>query len=512
MGGGRTFPLTDDSAALQVEPRWSPDGSQLLFRTSTGAAIAPALGGHSREIVPNTGIDSVSTASWSPDGREVVYAIRDSIFVVGVDGQSRRLVAGGVPETSWCRWSAGLPLIACVSGNAMARDPGANFANKAPSAIVVMPAAGGRAVRITSDHAMNQSPEWSPAGDRLFFISNRDGPLDVYEVALSTDGTPRSSPMRVTTGLNARSMSITTDARRVAYSLYVGHANIYSLPIPASGVALSTDATPVTAGAQTVEAVSVSPDGKWIAYDSDRDGLAQIYRISAAGGEPEQLTNEPFDSFAPSVSPDGRMVAYHSFRTGTRDIEVKPISGGAAELVTNTPAQECYPEWSPNGNQLLFIDQRINGGVYVTTRFGPNKWSAPRRLRYNNGPLSAQLPYSQWSPDGKTIASKTLHAIILVSPDSGASRTVYTAPPDAPLPETMRWSGDGRSIYFKTHDAEGHATISVVPAAGGAPRPIVRFPDLTRPSFRQGFAISATHFYFPIEDRQSNVWIAELSR
>ncbi len=514
-GGGRTFALTDDSAAFEVEPRWSPDGSQLLFRTSTGVAVAPALGGHAREIIPNAPVDSITTASWSPDGREIVFAQRDSIFVAGANGEARHAIAGGVPEVSWCRWSAHPALVACVSGNSIARDPGANFANKAPSGIVVVPAAGGRPAHITADHAMNQSPEWSPTGDRLFFISNRDGPLDVYEVALASDGMPRSPPMRVTTGLNARSMSITADAGRVSYSLYAGHANIYSLPIPVSGVALSTDATAVTSGAQTVEAVSVSPDGKWIVYDSDRDGLAQIYRIAVAGGEPEQLTNEPFDVFAPTISPDGQLVAYHSFRNGTRDIEVQPIAGGAPELVTNTPAQESYPEWSPDGHRLLFVDQGpggwVGGGMYVTTRLGPNKWAAPRRLRSSDAAVGYQFPYTSWSPDGKWIVCENIHSIFIVPSDSGASRVIYTAPGGVPAPEMVLVSRDGRSIYFKTHDAEGHAMISVVPFTGGTARPVVRFPDLTRPSFRQGFGLSATRFYFPIEDRQSNVWIADLS-
>ncbi|MBK5187138.1 MAG: hypothetical protein JJD97_02775 [Gemmatimonadaceae bacterium] len=56
------------------------------------------------------------------------------------------------------------------------------------------------------------------------------------------------------------------------------------------------------------------------------------------------------------------------------------------------------------------------------------------------------------------------------------------------------------------------AMLSELSPSGGAPRVLVRFPDLLRPSARQGFARSATRFYFPVEDRQSNVWIAELSR
>jgi serine/threonine protein kinase/Tol biopolymer transport system component len=511
IGGGRSFALSDDSMAQEFEPQWSPDGSQILFRTQNGAAIAPALGGHARGILANSPTDSVTTASWSPDGREIVYARGDTVFVTGADGQSRRMIAAGIREVSWCRWSRQAPLIACVSNNAMARDPGANFANKAPSDIVVVPAAGGAPVHVTADRAMNQSPEWSPRGDRLFFISNRDGPLDVYEVAVTGNGTPRGAPMRVTTGLNARSLSITADANRVAYSLYTGHANIYSLPIPASGVALSTDATPVTSGPQTVEAVSVSPDDKWVTYDSDRDGIANIYRIPVAGGEPEQLTNETFDVFAPALSPDGRLLAYHSFRSGTRDIEVRPLDGGPIEFVTNSPAQESYPVWSPMGDRLLFFDQNVGGGVYVVSRLGAGKWSTPRRLRFGNAPLNAGTAFSSWSPDGKSIVTETQRAIIVVAADSGAARTVYTASANDPAPETVIWSRDGRSIYFKSHDADGRAMISIVPASGGTPRPVVRFPDLSRPSFRQGFGMSTTRFYFPIEDRQSNVWIAELS-
>jgi hypothetical protein len=128
-------------------------------------------------------------------------------------------------------------------------------------------------------------------------------------------------------------------------------------------------------------------------------------------------------------------------------------------------------------------------------------------------PVLTGTAFSTWSPDGKWFGVESARSILAISADSGAARTVYTARPQDPQPETPVWSRDGRTIYFKSHDAQGHAMISGVPAAGGgAARVMVRFPDLARPSLRQGFAASATRFYFPIEDRQSNVWIAELAR
>ena len=511
VSGGRTIPLTDDSTQVEFEPQWSPDGSQVLFRTLSGVSVAPALGGRARPLLANSSNDTVTTASWSPDGKEIVYARADSIFAGSADGQTHRLLAAGVFQANECRWSRRLPLIACTSGNVMARDPGANFANKAPSGIVIVPVSGGRVLQVTNDHAMNQSPEWSPSSDRLFFISSRDGPLDVYEVAVASSGSLRSTPMRVTTGLNARSISVTGDAKRVAYSLYTGHANIYSLPIPSSGVASSLDATPVTSGAQTIEAVMVSPDDKWVVFDSDHDGVANLYRIPTAGGEVEQLTNESFDVFAPDLSPDDKLLAYHSFRNGTRDVEVKPLDGGTIERVTNTGAQESYPMWSHDGKRLVFLDQATNRS-YVTTRLAPGKWSTPRSLYFDGAPLVTATAYSTWSPDDKWIVSVVARALVLVSPDSGASRTVYTAPPGEPFPETAMFSKDGRSIYFKSHDEAGHAMLNVVPASGGVARVIVRFPDLSRPSSRQGFSMSATRFYFPVEDRQSNIWLADLEK
>ena len=512
VSGGRTIPLTDDSTQVEFEPQWSPDGSQILFRSPSGVSIAPALGGHARAILANVGADRVTTASWSPDGKEIVYARRDSIFVGSADGQTHRVVATGIFDANECRWSPHLPLIACTSGNATARDPGPNFANKAPSRIIIVPVAGGSVNRVTDEHAMSQSPEWSPSGDRLFFVSNREGPLDVYEVAVARNGAVRGLPMRLTTGLNARSISITGDARRVAYSLYIGHANIYSLPIPTSGVALSTDATPVTSGPQIIESVTVSDDGEWVLYDSDHDGVASIYRVATSGGEPEQLTNEAYDTFAPNLSPDDKLLAYHSFRTGTREVEVKPLDGGPVELVTSSAAQESFPIWSPDGKRLSFVDQGATLSDFTTTRLAPGKWSAPHRLYFGGTPFTATAASAMWSPDGKWIVSASGRELVLVAPDSGAGRVVYTAPPGEPLPENAMFSKDGRSIYFKSHDEAGHAMFSVVPAAGGQARVIVRFPDLSRPSSRQGFSMSATRFYFPVEDRQSNIWIADLAK
>lgn len=94
--------------------------------------------------------------------------------------------------------------------------------------------------------------------------------------------------------------------------------------------------------------------------------------------------------------------------------------------------------------------------------------------------------------------------------DSGASRTILDGTwLGMPQIERPRWSADGRTIYFKSHDARGRASIWSVPAEGGTPRLRVRFDDPARPSYRPQWALGRDRLVFPIEDRQSDVWVME---
>src|SRR5256885_14199533 len=96
----------------------------------------------------------------------------------------------------------------------MAMRLGASFGNAAPSAIVLIPANGGAAYPLTDQSYVHQSPVWSHDGARVYFISNRDGPRDVYESALDRSAHQRGTPFRLTTGLNAQSLSLSSEDRK----------------------------------------------------------------------------------------------------------------------------------------------------------------------------------------------------------------------------------------------------------------------------------------------------------
>ena len=510
VAGGRTIRLSDDSSAVESQPRWSPDGNQLLFLSWGGVSVAPALGGSARAVI-EPGQAGVISADWSPDGGSIAFVRGDSVFTVGLNGDEPRLIAvdRGINACAWYnsdRW------LACVRGNRYYAAVGSFFGNLAQSAIVLVSLTDGALSQITTAESLNAAPIWAPGGSLLYFVSDRDGPRDIYAVEIGSRGRPRTKPSRVSAGLGVQTLSLSASGQQMSYSVYSSRANIWSIPIPAAGVVSSRAATPVTTGNQEIEGLQVSRDERWLVYDSNVRGRSNIYRIPIGGGEPEQLTNEPFNVFHAELSPDGSAIAYHSFRTGKRQIEVKPLNGGPVERVTAWPVDACCPYWSPDGRFLAFREWTPPNRSYVTRRIAPGRWSQPVYIGIAR--------FSHWSADRRFILSTTVDpsggssqgiALIPADPREPSARQVLYRPgPNDPAPEGPAATSDGKSIIFKTHDAAGQAALWSIPSSGGTPRLLVRFTDPDRQSNRVEFATDGKRLFFTIDEKQSDVYVADL--
>ena len=510
VGGTRAIPLTDDSTAIQANPRWSPDGERVLFLSGGGVFVAPKLGGPRQVLIPATAGAPIASACWSPDGREVAFVRGDSLLVTALNGAAQRLVAVR-PSLQWCNWSPKGELIACVYGSTGFLTPGGTFGNLAPSSIVVVPARGGQFVAVTDSVSLNQSPAWSPGGDALFFVSSRQGARDVFMRRISSSGGPDGDAVRLTVGLNAQTISLSANGSRLAYSAYTQQANIAAIPIPSGAPVSASAAVSLTSGSQVVEGVRASRDGKWLVYDSNLRGNSDIYRLPLGGGPPERLTSDTADEFVADLSPNGKEIAFHSFHSGSRDVFVQTVEGGPLQQVTFTPKQESFPRWSPDGSAIAFLEQREAMG-YIVRRRPDGTWQAPvMRVAEIAGGGGLVL---SWSPDGRFLAGSRNGALIMVPTDSGDARIVYAPRPSSgdPIVRAPDWSPDGRTIYFKSFDARGRTSFWSIPSSGGRPRLLVFFDDPAKQSLRNDWSTDGKRFYFAVNDRQSDIWVVELNR
>jgi TolB protein len=102
-------------------------------------------------------------------------------------------------------------------------------------------------------------------------------------------------------------------------------------------------------------APSWSPDAKYLAVALSKDGLTQIYRVPANGGEAERLTNSVLIDTSPAYSPDGQWIAFTSDRGGSPQIYKMPAAGGAAQRITFEGPYNATPKFSPDSRFIAFV-------------------------------------------------------------------------------------------------------------------------------------------------------------
>ncbi|MBK5188669.1 MAG: PD40 domain-containing protein, partial [Gemmatimonadaceae bacterium] len=375
VGEGRAVALTGDTTASETDPEWSPDGSRILFLAQGGVFSAPAGGGPARPEVPGDTLSRIASAVWSPDGNRIAFTRGDSLLV-RESGASVRTIAR-LPLAVRCAWSPSGTFIACAAGDPYYAAAGSLFGNQSPGWIVLARVRDGALTTITDSLSLNHSPVWSADGRWVYFVSNRDGPNDIYGVPVTADGKAAGAVERLSTGLGAHTISISAAGTGLAYSRYTSRSSLWSIPIPASPPITSASATRITDANEIIEALSISADGKWLYYDSDLAGNADLFRLPLTGGDPEQLTTNRADDFAPDPSPDGREVVFHSWRGGSRDIYVQRLDGGGVQQVTDSPLQEALARWSPDGRSLVFTNLAPPFGVWVTRRDDAGHWGKP---------------------------------------------------------------------------------------------------------------------------------------
>ncbi len=507
IAGGRTIGLTESFPGNHRWPQWSPDGTRIAFQSEEAIYVVPALGGVPKRLVEPASEGSIRTPSWSPDGKQIAYTEGRNIYIHPVDGGEPRKIAEAYEPYS-LSWSPDGSKLAYVSGNPSFLFGRPHIGNIAPCSIWCVSIEKGSPVQLTDNQYLNVSPVWAADGRNILFVTSQGGSRDIYQLPLKASAVPVGSPIRMTTGLNASTISLSADGKKLAYSIFTYNSNIWSIEIPKEKAISISEAIPITTGNQAIEGIGVSPDGKWLAFDSNRSGNQDIYKMPVGGGELERLTTHPSDDFIPSWSPNGKEIVFYSFRKGNRDIHLMTADGGSIRQLTDDPAQERYPDWSPDGKHLVFqSDKTGRQELFVLSRLKEDTdWGVQKQLTFEGGTTP------RWSPDGSLIAYISDSGLLVIPQEGGDPRILVSRhdPATIPIPQFPEWSADGRVVYFKASDAEGHSSFWSVPALGGTPKLLVRFDNPSRKSIRPEFSTDGFRFFFTLTENKSDIWVMDL--
>ncbi|MEW6127370.1 MAG: winged helix-turn-helix domain-containing protein [Acidobacteriota bacterium] len=180
-----------------------------------------------------------------------------------------------------------------------------------------------------------------------------------------------------------------------------------------------------------------------------------------------QLTFDAGLESEPTWSPDGRLIAYTSDRSGNFDIWVQPVGEGNPVRITTSAAHDWQPDWAPEGNRLVFRSEREGGGLYVVPVLGGNEHKV------------ASFGYRpRWSPDGTEILFYTsilrtntaeIPKLYVVGLDGKPPREVLTDFLADFISFCASWHPDGQRVSVWGNHFEQGQGFWTVPLAGGKP-------------------------------------------
>lgn len=498
VGGKNPQNLTPDSSAEDTEPAFSPDGELIAFRSERepkGIYVMGASGENLRRVA-----DFGFHPSWSPDGKELVVSTfglsapsvrvgRDnSLWIVTLDtGAKRHLVK---EEASFPTWSPNGKRIAYwVYGRGVGRRDVVTIASDGT----------GEPIVVTRDFAVsNWNPVWSPDGQFLYFVSDKSGNLNFWRVAIDqTTGAVLSEPEPIVAPSRySRHLNFSRDGRRMIYVQTDNKTNIKGVEFDPKNEKPVGEPFWITSGEREMVRAELSPDGSHFVMRMTRRTQDDIVVVGRDGSNWTDITNDvAFDRY-PRWSPDGKQIAFASDRNKSYEIWVCNADGTNLRQVTFQYEDEggsSFPTWSPDGKSLIYTNKSSSYIIDLTRTW--EEQQAPRRLF----PTIDNFTVWDWSPDGKKLVGNLAGstAIGVYAFETGQIERIVENMGSLPswLPDSRRFIYEmGNKIMIA--DVETKKTKVIISGHNEN----MRAPFVSR---------DGRLVYFSVHDSESNIWLLD---
>ena len=446
--GGETSPIPTPFPAVQLLDI-SPDHSQLLVENIHGFEAhefwaLPLPSGPPHRIADVTGDEG----KWSPDGRQLVFAKGNKVYIAKADGTDAHEVFTG-PSAANLRASG----FQFSSDSTCIRFTFLSEGGERSLSIWEVRADG------TNLHPLlpglkNRASEccgvWSPDGRYFLFLIN-DSPLlgggNIWALRESHSAFRNYSSrlFQLTAGpMLFGAMTWSPDGKK-----------LFAQGLQNRGELIRYDAqrrafVPFLSGIWASD-LRFSFDGQWVAYVSYPEGT--LWRSRVDGSDRRQLTNSPVFAAQPRWSPDGTQIAFMDIQAGRPwKIWIISAQGGAAQemLAENLPQGD--PGWSPDGKQMVFGRSITNEQNIQLLDLDSKKMSII--------PGSQGLYSPRWSPDGRYIAAlTTVMTKIVIFDFKSQTWSDWVSGHRFAYPT---WSPDGKYLFFETWpDTPGYYRVKL---------------------------------------------------
>ena len=502
------------------EPSFSPDGSRIVFRSERdggGIYVVPALGGAERLISPRA-----QEPAFSPDGKRIAYTMggRGSgteLWVVDEAGGVPTRLAADLRGASRPVWSPDGAAVAVV-GRLEAPDTADWYrVDVATGSVTPMRAA---TLLKTAGVALSAPGVWLP-GEIVFSARSGDSE-SLWSIGVSVDGRTVTAPVRrLTAGTSLdRSPTVATGSggRRLYFASLDQRANLYRLPIALNAGRPSGDPQPLTDAAAEDAWPTISADGRFVVFASNRQSGASAWLQNLDSLETTLLGT--VESRLVNISPEGRRVIYKTRVQGQSRFVVRPVGGGAAQpipldlfWVWDWPAES----WLITGGVVGADRQKLYAFDFATGKLRP-LLSGESGQTYGHGRLA---------PDGRWVSAMEWTV-------AGRSRIVVFPFRDAPVPaselvivtdedsvaEEHAWSPDGQLLYFVS-ERDGNRCLwvrrldPVTKHPAGPPAAVLHLHGSRRSMIATGgmparFAVGRNELIFSMELKRGNIWTVTL--